>query len=250
MEQIVYNCTSLAGTNKAGNLKPDESGYYEVVLGAFDFKNSAGENYPFASAKHLFTNSSSLMRRIRNGQCNGELGHPKKLPGMSYRDYIQRILEIREDNISHHIRSIKVDNSSIKDEFGKSVIAVIGEIKPSGPYGNTLKESMENPSENVAFSVRSLVSQSIDNGEIQKHMKILVTWDRVTEPGISIANKYNSPSMEVLTPEYNITKEMIDTISTGSESIGNESIRADIRRVKTELGWDKVEIINLPSMDW
>lgn len=250
MEQVVYNCTSLAGSNKVGNIKPDCNGYYKVVLGAFDFKNSCGENYPFKSAKHLFDSSSSLMRRLRNGQCNGELGHPKKLPGMSYKDYIQRILEVREENVSHHIRSVIVDNSSIKDEFGKNVIAVIGEVKPSGPHGAILKESMENPSENVAFSVRSLVSQSMENGVMQKHMKVLITWDRVNEPGISVANKYESPSLEVIAPEYHITRDSLDIIDSDLEEIGNEEKRADIRMIKTALGWDKVEVISLPSMGW
>ena len=62
-----YSCTALAGTNKVGRLKTDEHGYRQMVLGAYDFDNSAGATYPFESAKSLFESSSSLMRRIANG---------------------------------------------------------------------------------------------------------------------------------------------------------------------------------------
>ena len=72
-----YSCTALAGTNKVGKLRADENGYREMVLGAYDFDNSAGAVYPFESAQSLFKSSSSLMRRIANGQCRGEYGHPK-----------------------------------------------------------------------------------------------------------------------------------------------------------------------------
>ena len=52
-----YSCTALAGTNKAGKLKADEHGYREMVLGAYDFDNSAGAVYPFESAQALFKRS-------------------------------------------------------------------------------------------------------------------------------------------------------------------------------------------------
>ena len=250
MDNVIYNCTSLLGTNKVGKLSPDCNGYYPVVLGAFDFKNSVGENYPFKSAKKLFESSSSLMRRIRNGQCRGELGHPRREPGMSYNDYIRRILEIHEDNVSHHIKSVRVDTNSVKDEHGNPVIAVIGEVCPSGPHGESLRASLENPDENVCFSVRSLVKQTVESGTVQKHIAVLVTWDNVVEPGISVANKYSSPALETLGDELVITKNVLNELETRDNEIGMESGAISIAMVKSEIGWSKTEVIKLPSMGW
>ena len=237
------------GSNKAGVLKPDKNGYYDLVLGAFDFKNSAGENYPYTSAKHLFKTSSSLMRRINNGHCRGELGHPVREPGMSYRDYIERILDIREEKVSHHIKALKVDTQAIRDSTQKPVIAVIGKVKPSGPYGDVLKQSLDNPDENVAFSLRSLVSQGLENGIVQKHIKTLITYDYVNEGGISVANKYQSPGLEKLEEEYPVTEPMLDSIKNNKEQ-GLESKGIDIDIIKNELGWHRIEIINMPSLNW
>lgn len=250
MDTAIYSCTSLYGTNKVGKLKPDANGYYPVVLGAFDFKNGSGENYPFSSVKQLFKSSSSLMRRIHNGQCHGELGHPRREPGMSYSDYIQRILEIHEDKISHHIRSVNIDTNSVKDENGKPIIAVIGDVRPSGPHGAVLKESMENPDENVCFSVRSLVKRSVEMGVVQKHIKLLITWDNVTQPGISVANKYSCPALESNDLDYAITSKVIDDIAANNETIAMENAGINIAMVRTELGWYKTQNLALPSMDW
>lgn len=247
---VVYNCTALLGSNKIGILKPDKNGYYDVVLGAFDFKNSVGENYPYSSAKHLFKESSSLMRRVNNGQCRGELGHPTKEPGMSYKEYIERILEIRETNVSHHIKSLRVDNQSIKNESNKPIIAVIGKVKPSGPYGDVLRSSLNNPDENVAFSLRSLVEQGMENGIIQKHIRTLITYDYVNEGGISVANKYQSPGLEKISDEWPVTKPVFETIEKEAIEMGMEGFKRDIAIIKTELGWSKTEVINLPSLRW
>ena len=53
--RATYSCTALLGTNKAGVLKPDAEGYYTVVLGALNFYNSAGDFYPYESAKKNYS---------------------------------------------------------------------------------------------------------------------------------------------------------------------------------------------------
>lgn len=191
-----YACTALAGSNKAGILKPDADGYYTVVLGAMDVYNSAGSFYPWESAREVFKESSSLMRRIANGACRAEYGHPKRLPGMSIRDFIERILQIHEENVCAHIRKVWVTYDQIKDKNGRPVIAVLGEVKPCGPRGDTLKASLDNPSENVCFSVRSLTDDVRIGGVTHKNIRTIVTWDYVNEPGISVANKFMAPGLE------------------------------------------------------
>ena len=36
MRSFTLQCTALNGSNKVGKLKPDDQGYYPVVLGGFD----------------------------------------------------------------------------------------------------------------------------------------------------------------------------------------------------------------------
>ena len=249
---VTYNCTALLGTNKAGKLKCDKSGYYKVVLGAFDFKNSVGENYPFRSAKNLFRSSSSLMRRVENGKCRGELGHPMRLPGMEYRDYMERVLRIEEKNVCVHIRSLTVDTNAIKSKDNKHVVAVLGDVKPSGPYGVSLESSIKNPDENVDFSLRSIVKKTFENGVVQKHLLALVTYDAVNEGGISVANKYNAPGLESLIDDYPITPAVLDEIEQNryNSNISLELNNSDVEIIRTELGWSKVEVINIPSLSW
>ena len=196
MGNITYTCQALMGTNKAGTLKPEADGYYEMILGALDFYNSAGAFYDLDSAKDRFKASSSLMRRIANGALRGEYGHPKKLPGQTERDFMKRICDIYEDRVSHHIREVRIDYTSVKTDDGKPCIAIIGMVKPCGPHGAALQASIDNPKENVCFSIRSLTDDVIEGGKWFKHLKVIITWDYVNEPGLSIATKWKAPSLE------------------------------------------------------
>lgn len=192
-----YACTALLGTNKQGILTPDENGYYELVLGAVNYHNFSGAFYPFDNdAKKLFESSSSLMRRINDGALYGELGHPRKQPGMSMRDYIGRILEVDEKHVCCHIKEVRLDSERIKDAKGQRVLAVVGKVKPDGPFGYVLEERLKNTDSNVCFSVRSLTQDKMVGGTLHKHLKTIVCWDMVNEPGIQVAKRWHAPGLE------------------------------------------------------
>ncbi len=192
---VSYSCTALMGTNKTGALKPDADGYYTLVLGALDFFNSAGSYYPYESAKHLFQESSSLIRRCNSGALRGEYGHPRK-GNMTDAQFLSRIMDIDEKNVCCHIRRVWIDCNTLKDEQGKGIVAILGEVKPMGPYAQALQQSLDNPSENVCFSIRSITNDQIIGGVNNKHLRAICTWDYVNEPGISVANKWRSPALE------------------------------------------------------
>lgn len=249
-----YACTALKGTNKQGKLTPDENGYYELVLGALNFFNSVGAFYPFEPAKQIFEESSSLMRRINDGALRGEYGHPKKQPGMSLRDYVARILEIQEENICCHIKEVRLDQNSVFDDNGKPVLAIIGKVKPSGPKGQALKESLENPDENVSFSIRSLTRDIMVGGIIHKHLKTVVTWDYVNEPGLNIAKKWNAPSLENyevdLEEEFLIQENTLQAIqqervASGVSLENNNTV--SIEQLMDDLGFGKENRTNRPA---
>lgn len=252
-QRASFSCTALVGTNKAGILKPDADGYYTVVLGALDFYNSAGSFYPFESAKALFQDSSSLMRRIANGCLFGEMGHPRKLPGMSQRDFVNRVMDIQETNVCCHIRKVTIETGSVKDAQGRPCVAIIGEIKPAGPMGPALKEALDNPNQNVCFSIRSLTNDEYVNGVVHKHLRAICTWDAVIEPGISVATKWKSPALESLSEVVVLPEQLREVqreqkqMAVSMEQHGGVSAESLLKA----LGWDSATKSKLPlSARW
>lgn len=192
---LVYQNTTLVGSTKTGVLKPDANGYYELVLGAFDYHNSAGAFYSLEPLKELLLSSSDLMRRIARGALRSEYGHPRFTSQMTKRDIILRVLDIMEDRTCAHIKSIQLDEERVISN-GKKVAAIVGMVKPSGPMGDALDKQLGNPDENVCFSIRSLTDDNRVNGQLVKAVKEIVTWDYVNEPGIDVATKYHAPGLE------------------------------------------------------
>ncbi len=224
MGQLVFNCTALVGTNKVGTLPVDSNGYREVILGALDFDNSIGQQYDSRAAEKLLSENQSFIRRIKAGYLKGEYGHPKKQPGMSMRDYLIRIMTIEETLVSHHIKSVWIDKSKVM-HGGKNVVAIMGQVKPCGPYGPALEKSFANPDENVAFSIRSITDDFLVRGKVSKHLREIAGWDHVVEPGLSVANKYQTPSLESMNQEFTVDTNMIRSLieSPNQYNIATES---------------------------
>ena len=254
-----YTCTALVGTNKAGVLTPDSDGYYEMVVGGLDAFNSNGAHYPLGPAKHLFESSSSFMRRVAEGNCKGEAGHPKPTPGMSSRDFIGRVLYIEETKVCCHFKSFRLQEEGIKDKSGRPIVAIIAKLKPSGPMGPALKEALENPHENVCFSIRSLTNDiTLPNGILQKNIRTIVTFDWVTEGGIWNAQKYKSPSLEAF-DEVSFNKEQFESVKKFQEEskVSVEHNGLDIDSIMEDFGWAKGKVLvpngNIslpPSFNW
>ncbi len=196
MSNIRFSCTSLAGTQKQGIIPKDANGYYDMVIGGLDILNSAGEYYDHAGAKELFQESSSFMRRVKRGALRGEVGHPRREHGQSIDSYVSRILDIDEKNVCVHFSEIYLDFESFKNPDGTKIVAIRAKLAPSGPKAEFLKQSLENKQENVCFSIRSFTENTFKRGRTIKSIKTIVTFDYVNEPGIHIAEKYKSPSLE------------------------------------------------------
>jgi hypothetical protein len=253
LNSVKFTCTSLAGTNKVGLLQKDANGYFKIVLGALNVYNSAGQFYVFEQAKELFVSSSALMRRVQRGVLRSELGHPKKLPGMSDDAFAHRCLSIYEENVCAHIKSVELDFENVKDQNGRPVIAIVGWVCPSGPNAASLERSLNNPDENVCFSIRAFTDDFREQGIVKRILRQIVTWDYVNEPGISVAEKYKSPGLE----EYNevVTRGQLErAIASASMSgMAHESELMTANELFTSMGWSIPAGGNIARpayMDW
>jgi hypothetical protein len=247
--QVRFACTSLQGTNKVGQLKPDENGYYPMVVGALNVFNSAGQYYVYDQAKELFQQSSQLMRRVARGALRGECGHPKMLPGMTKEQYAHRILSIYEENVCCHHKEISLDFDNVKDEKGKPIIAIISKVCPSGPMGSALERSLKNKDENVCFSIRAFTDDYRDRGVYKRVLKTIVTFDQVNEPGISFAEKFRAPALEELDEMTLSRGELERGVSTkGPDNYATESILLTANELFASMGWAaSAEVSNRPN---
>lgn len=237
---VTFTCTRLAGTNKVGELKKNENGYYPMVIGALNMFNSAGMYYRADAAKHFFEESSSFMRRVQRGALRGEYGHPRREANMSMQAYYARLLSIHEDKECVHFASVYLDFNNYKDDQGRPIIAIIADVTPSGPLGHVLEKKLLNPLENVCFSIRSFTDDKMERGVINRYIKQIVTFDYVNEPGISVAEKYNSPALEGL-EEATFTRGQIEAGTAQiieTAGVGMESAQMNVQELMTSLGWE------------
>lgn len=195
MSVVRFTASKLLSTGKKGVLKPDSNGYYTQNIGALNCLNSVGELYVLEGAKGLFESSSGLMRRIKNGALRGENGHPGMKPGMTDKQYINRVLSVDPDNVCAHFAEVYLDYNA---QDNRGIVPIVGRVGPSGKLGYILENAYSKNVENVAFSIRALTRDQMVGGKNHRTLVNIVTWDRVEEPGIEIATKWDSPSLESL----------------------------------------------------
>lgn len=251
MNSINFVCTSLVGKNKVGVIKPDANGYYKMRVGALNMFNSSKMWYPFEAAREIFTDmSGEFQRRVKRGALNGEYGHPKFLPGMTEAAYFARLLSIYEENTCCHHAEITLDFDNAYDDQGNKIIGIDSLICPSGPLGDVLRREFENPKQNVCFSIRSFTEDRVQNGTVHRHIRKVVTFDRVTEPGMHVAEKFKSAALEGLDDE-SLETRLVDTdgrkftrgtveaaLTASKSSPGLESVAVDATTLMQSFGWD------------
>jgi hypothetical protein len=209
MNTVKFTSTALAGTGKKGILTPNAEGYYELVVGGLNVHNSAGEYYALEGAKELFTDGSSeFQRRVKSGTLRGEVGHPAMMPGQTTASFINRIMDIDQNNVCAHFKEVWLDYNRVKTKDGSPVVAIVALVIPSGVKADSLERSLRNPNENVCFSIRAFTADMRVMGRNTRTLKKVITFDMVNEPGIHIAEKYKSPSLESLTEKV-FTREQI-----------------------------------------
>lgn len=222
MPQIMFECTRLKGTGKAGTITPDKDGCYTMVVGGLNVHNAHGDLYVYDAAKHFFENNSAFMRRVNRGVLRGEVDHPQKQPGMTFREYGARLMNIDPNQVCCTHRQIWLDFDHVTDtRTGKPIIAIMSKVWPGGVKGDFLKEMIEANGEQVCFSIRSFVNETpMSNGRMCKAIRDIVTFDYVNEPGIEFAEKFRSPACESLV-DLSFTQSDIESIVKNNSIAGS-----------------------------
>jgi hypothetical protein len=239
MNSIRFGCTSLVGLNKIGQLKQDENGYYECIVGALNVYNSAGQFYVYEQSKNLFESSTQLMRRVKRGVLFGEYGHPKKAIGQSMDEFAHRVMSINESSVCCHHAELFLDFDRVRDANGRPIVAIISKVAPSGPLGHVLERSLKNTKENVCFSIRSFTDDFMDRGVMKRVLKTVVTFDYVIEPGIAVAEKFKSPALEDFSEDVMFTRGQIrrGVMSNTENLVTQESVSLSASELFQTMGW-------------
>ncbi len=248
---VKFSATRLAAAGKKGVILPDSDGYYETIIGGLNIFNSAGQFYTLEGARSLFTGSGAFMRRIQRGALRAEVGHPKMEPGMSMNDYIGRLMEIRETNTCGQFKEIWLDFDRPKALGEPNAVAIMGKVIPSGPFGPMLQKAFENGGENVCFSVRGTTNDYYERGVYTRELTNIITFDYVNEPGIHIAEKYKSPSLETY-DEKTFTRSQVERalFANSSPIMATESSREIALGLFKSMGWELPEGIVPSYTNW
>lgn len=250
LQAVKFSCTSLAGTGKQGILPPDADGYRQMPIGGLNCFNSAGEYYPYQTAKNLFEQSSAFMRRVKTACLKGEYGHPKRQPGQSMEEFMRRVMQVEEKFVCVHFKEIWLDFDSIKDAQGRPIVSVMASLRPTGPYADALERSLNNPKEDVCFSVRAFTEDVRSGGVNNRNLVEVVTYDFVNEPGIATARKYKAPSLESFADEV-VTRENVRGALEGMDSVAMESSGVATAQALFKLfGFDSTTLTTPKFLNW
>lgn len=229
---LEFSNVLLSQTGKKGVLKQLDGGYYEILLGAFGTTGNGGWFYNTESAMRYVRSDREFLYMLNSGRLRSEYGHPVRTPGMTDAEWFVRVNTIFEPNVSSHIRKIDFSSDLVKDAKGRAVVAIIGQVRP---YDDRFRQQLENPHEDVNYSVRSFAKRDFRN--MQKHVTKIITWDSVFDPGIKVASKYSTPSLE---------SGRIDFESPDDVSIALDSYEFNVAQLKTEMA-NTAEIGNFES---
>ena len=132
-DKVTYGNTVLKGINKAGNLKPDENGYYTVVLGAIGVMNS-GVNVTQILKRLVTRLTVAAAYRGLAKDCFVVVCSPRSCC-LSQHDHDVVFID-EEDRICMHIADVWLEE--IEHE-GKKLTGILGRIRPTGHMVRFLK---------------------------------------------------------------------------------------------------------------
>jgi len=198
---LSFRVETLFSNNRVGRVRPNDQGIYcglpMMVLG---LETQQKTYYDPESVVEQITNPESRFNKVfKQQKLFGEYGHPT-FYGLNNDEVIQRLVTVDENRTSHLFTGIYTDRPS---PDGTTVVRA--DIKPSGPMGSFLKESLDDPVMNTAFSLRAYVSTDMKpNGLKYRRVRQLTTFDTVGASGYANTDKANAIALESFAgDEYN-----------------------------------------------
>ena len=229
---LKFSCSALPTINghtlKAH--KADAEGFYDVVVGAIGIPTRLGVIYdPESLIKSMNDPASRFNITLKDGNLHGEYGHPE----YRSKDDINRLLTISQDRISHYFKKIWIDEAPTMLN-GQEGHLIRAKVKPTGEKGEYLKQQLEDPTHNTAFSIRSLCIPVTgpEPSYSYRKVQVVVTFDAVDAPGYEPASKRYVSGNESFESDVSI-RELTEA---SSNIIGMENCMitdADIRRLSS-----------------
>jgi len=236
--------TKIADMDVNKTYEVSEDGYYKIRLGKLNAFNRQGIYYRVRDLDKVIGPGSTFYNRITEGYLRAEVNHPEaireaakiKNPRERVRALMRAIMFINLENVCAHIKEVTfVPTGKAERGFNAEIIDVYGWVKPSGPKKDILQSALDNPSENVAFSIRSLVRNTYENGIMIKDVIDISTWDYVYEPGVAGASKWGGAGIEDM--DYSLPNLDTDDLE-GLLDLGLESQCVDgqclLNKIKRE----------------
>lgn len=230
-------------------IKPDKNGIYRgiplTVIGTHSRNNV---NYEKESVLKCLTDTNSrFAANVKSGDMEGEWGHPL----LNGKECLDRLLYIDRTKVSHCFTKVYGKESN-------GLIIIYGDVKPFGPYKQSLIDSFEDPTRNTSFSLRSAAVKTGQDpaGIVQKKMLALVTFDAVDGPGFLQASKrFQDPAVanaategmsiqtrpQLLNVDFTVNRKQFMDVVEYRKASGMESVILD-QCVLDAFGCDKLTI--------
>ena len=216
-------------------VKPNKDGIYEklcvMVLGNQPSRN--GKIYePNSMYEAITSPDSCFYKKLIHHGVEGEISHPT----IFKEEELSRIAIIDRARVSHII--VKVYTGEATEKGNRPVYA---DLIPYGPYGEYVKESLESPIMNTAFSLRSLVEKigTDPAGNIIQRVMALVTFDVVDSNGFLAASKVvPNGAVEGLEIPIDIKKN-----NSALKQLVSQEVISD-HQLEDMLGLDKIKIMH------
>ena len=183
----------IVRNGKKNKLSTDENGYYTIPVMVLKKESSNNTYYDLPSFSDIIK-KGTFRNRLQSGCLYGEWGHPDLSTYKDKRESFARLIRVDESKVSHHIKGLTIEDDGV----------VEASLKPYGPYGKYLDDSLNTPTINTAFSLRALAkdtrmkSPKSNKEIIYKNLMHLTTFDCVLNPGFKEATKMFAKSLENL----------------------------------------------------
>lgn len=243
-QNLKFSCGAMDSINgyRLQAATPDANGCYEVIVGAIGIPTRNNVIYdPESLVKAMSDPNSRFNICLRDGNLAGEYGHPR----VETKEDLNRLFLIDEHYISHYFRKIWIDEKPLSIP-GYEAHPIRALVKPAGPYGSVLEQSLKDPCINTSFSIRSLCTpvSGKDSRYTYRQVDYLITFDYVFAPGYEVTSKRyaiggrkpNAAGQESFEIDVNLNE--LSLCASQNSIAGLEGINmltdADVRKLKHE----------------